>query len=705
MIQSIGTVPAAATPNSLVIADGATFGNNIPAVVGTPGSFTVNAKRGLAVGGGANGGATINVVKNGATNNVVTYGGIIADIAGQTGVVNKSGDGELDLNGPNTFSGGLNVNGGAVKLSNLTAAGSGPVAVNNGGTLSLGSGIGNAITLNSGGFLGVIGNQTISGPLTISGTPGFARLDTFDPIANATNADMILTGMLKGNGNVIVQNMQGISPDGTGLRLRGPVSSGVNAFSGTITLDNSSKLELQTNGQTTGSQAGTGTIKMTAGDFDGAQVGTFAVMNLRNNSSAAVTLGNNVQILGSSGFALVTLVAPTAGAITAGTPVNMGSLTMSNQGLGVGATNGTIPQALTFTNVILGGTLANFDPTPPTENGYNTVETLSLGVIDDSTSVNPGGSSISMVGNGNLVLTGVNTYRGSTTIGTGTSTGTANLTVSGALPSTTALIVNSGTLSMNNGGLSNNQSVVSLSGTGGTISSTDLGTPHTLTVNQSTTTTFAGSPSGNLTLIKTGNGTLNLTGPTNITGALAVNGGTVAIATGTVGTTSTATGGILAVHGAANIPAALTVLNGLNLSDVTSSLAMVFTGTTPGVRGTAGQFSQIFVNTGTISLGGNLTITPIGYAPTSAGDTFDVIVNSTGSPVAGTFANADFDPTADDTPEITVGDVQYDISYASGPSGHDVTLTVVAVPEPGSLAAVISGFGMLLGLQRFRRRS
>ena len=139
---SIGTVPAAATPNSLVIADGATFGNNIPAVVGAPGSFTVSAKRGLAVGGGVNGGATISVVKNGAINNVITYGGIIAYIAGQTGVLNKSGDGELDLTSANTLPGGLNVNGGAVKLTNAAAAGTGPVAVNSGGTLSLGAGIG-----------------------------------------------------------------------------------------------------------------------------------------------------------------------------------------------------------------------------------------------------------------------------------------------------------------------------------------------------------------------------------------------------------------------------------------------------------------------------------------------------------------------------------------------------------------------------------
>ena len=80
--------------------------------------------------------------------------------------------------------------------------------------------------LNSGGLLGIIGNQTISGPLTLSGTTGFSRLDTFDPISNSTNADVILTGMLQGNGTVFIQNMQGLSPDGTGLRRAAPFPRG-----------------------------------------------------------------------------------------------------------------------------------------------------------------------------------------------------------------------------------------------------------------------------------------------------------------------------------------------------------------------------------------------------------------------------------------------------------------------------------------------
>ena len=157
------------------------------------------------------------------------------------------------------------------------------------------------------------------------------------------------------------------------------------------------------------------------------------------------------------------------------------------------------------------------------------------------------------------------------------------------------------------------------------------------------------------------------------------------------------------MQGAAATPAALTTLNGLTIPG-TTTLSLDISGTTAGVSGTAGQFSQVFVNTGTVTLGGNIALTLNAYTATF-GDTLDIINNAGGSAVSGTFANAVPDVNAGNTPQVVFGNVTFDISYASGPTGNDVVLTVVAVPEPGSLAAVISGFGMLVGLQRFRRRS
>ncbi len=118
MIRAIGTVPAAATRQFTRHCRWSHLRVTTPRHQAERlGGFTVSANRGIAVGGGTHGGGTINVVNAGATANTVTYAGIVADVAGQTGVLNKSGNGELDLSGPNTFSGGLNVNAGsAIKL-------------------------------------------------------------------------------------------------------------------------------------------------------------------------------------------------------------------------------------------------------------------------------------------------------------------------------------------------------------------------------------------------------------------------------------------------------------------------------------------------------------------------------------------------------------------------------------------------------------
>jgi hypothetical protein len=37
--------------------------------------------------------------------------------------------------------------------------------------------------------------------------------------------------------------------------------------------------------------------------------------------------------------------------------------------------------------------------------------------------------------------------------------------------------------------------------------------------------------------------------------------------------------------------------------------------------------------------------------------------------------------------------------------GNDIALQLMAIPEPGTWATLMSGLGMLMGLQRFRRRS
>jgi hypothetical protein len=52
-----------------------------------------------------------------------------------------------------------------------------------------------------------------------------------------------------------------------------------------------------------------------------------------------------------------------------------------------------------------------------------------------------------------------------------------------------------------------------------------------------------------------------------------------------------------------------------------------------------------------------------------------------------------------------LGDNTYVINYGNGDGVTDeITLTAQAIPEPGTWASVFAGFGMLVLLQRNRRR-
>ncbi len=115
---------------------------------------------------------------------------------------------------------------------------------------------------------------------------------------------------------------------------------------------------------------------------------------------------------------------------------------------------------------------------------------------------------------GTLVLSGLNTYTGATTVSMGTlKAGAVN-----TLPSQTALSV-AGTFDLNNF----DQSVGSLLN-GGTIT---LGSATLTTGNDNTSTIFSGTISGTGGLTKVGTGTLTLFGTQTYTGATTVNGGTL----------------------------------------------------------------------------------------------------------------------------------------------------------------------------------
>jgi autotransporter-associated beta strand protein len=178
-----------------------------------------------------------------------------------------------------------------------------------------------------------------------------------------------------------------------------------------------------------------------------------------------------------------------------------------------------------------------------------TDKNLILLTTDGTGSMNVNGA-ISL-GSGALTISGIawtylnasNNFSGGTTVGT--SSGGLTLNHVNAL-GTGGLTVNSGSVDLNTRSIS----IPSLNGTGGSITDNGAAGTTTLTVNQSTNTTYSGvianGASRTLALVKAGSGTLTLAGRNTYTGATAVNAG------GLIGATGGSYGSITVADGATN---------------------------------------------------------------------------------------------------------------------------------------------------------
>ena len=248
---------AAAIGTGTFIINGGTLNNSTGAAITDSknnaqtwgGDFTFTGTQSLnlgtgAVSLGANAGAARTITVNA---NTLTVGGIISNGTNgttPTRAIIKAGNGALALTGANTFSGGMTINAGFVRLATSgSAGGTGTIIVNSGGTLVGASGttFTSPITLNAGATLGDSAAGTYSGAVNFSGN---ATLRTADPQNPTASQDMIFTGTLTGNGNINVLPANNVNSvdGGNGIRFRSTTNQ---TYSGTITFNNNVKGELQ----------------------------------------------------------------------------------------------------------------------------------------------------------------------------------------------------------------------------------------------------------------------------------------------------------------------------------------------------------------------------------------------------------------------------------------------------------------------------
>ena len=458
---------------------------------------------------------------------------------------------------------------GTMSFTNNGSAGQTGTFILSGSTLALNN---SAITTAAGGAAGdTVGNAlTLSGSSTVTlnnghhlsltgGVSGSGSVSAFGSGTN--NAILYIAGSNSYSGNtyvtgVRVQNALGNSITNTGDTNNNAFGTG-NVFvsgSGSVLIRNSSTVA---NNFTIG---GDGVV--IAGVNQGAIRGSFAVGSQTATLSGTTTLSANATLKTASTASL------SGNKMVLSGPVNLGSnvLTLSPGASGTNATPIEITGAVNGTGAI---------------------------VVDGT------GSSV--------LLSGANGYTGGTTISSGTLRAG-----SGTALGTGALAVNAGGLDLNGQSLA----IGALSGSnGGVIASSVVGAAS-LTTNSAVTSNYLGTISdglGVVSVVKTGVGTLELSGSNGYTGGTTVTAGRIQNVYGNSltnqgGTNDYAFGtGLVTVSGSGTviIRNSSTIANNFNIG---GNGATSGTSTLGAIRGSFGVSNQTATLSGSMVLSSNARI-------------------------------------------------------------------------------------------------
>ncbi len=432
----------------------------------------------------------------GGLNSNTTLSGNIADGASATLSLVKNGTGTTVLSGSgsNTFDGTVTINsGGALNIQKNSALGS-----TTGGT-----------TVASGGALEVQGGITVTGEaLNLSGTGVGTNGALRNVSGNNTLTGIITLGAattVKSDADTLTLSTGGITATNQNLTVTG---SGNTAISGVVST-----------GTGTLTKSGTGTLTLSgANTFTGVTTVSAGTIEVQN----ATGLGTNAAgTTVSSGATL---------SFGGSTFTSSEGLTLAGQGVGG---NGAL-RNLNADHTLSGNIALSAESYIGVAAGTNLTAS---GVVSGT------GFGLTKLDTGTLVLSGINTYTGTTAI----SAGTVQLSGAGTLGTSAAptTISNGATLALSSlSGSSAENITVTGAGVSGAGAIQSIAGSNTISGNITTTgdttigvsagssLTASGNITGNYSVVKTGAGALTLSGTANAyTGTTTLRNGNLTVTT------------------------------------------------------------------------------------------------------------------------------------------------------------------------------
>ena len=581
-------------------------------VLAVNGFMTAAQKYTLTIGASVNDGGALTavgssggeIVFDSATNYVDTLSPIVVNtnITNNGGAVSviKTGYGNLYLNGSNSFSGGLVVNGYGQVIdtgsNGASSLGAGPITMNSGAivtqNLAANTVIANNWIVNADAdlrFDSNVSGVTLSGSMTLNNNATLWLLAYPNYLTN-------INGPINGTGNFGIQG-----GGGNPFILGGSAN---NSFTGTTYI--------------TGNPGGGNTTVVSLEKLNTSGSNVSAITgNIVLGQSTQVTYGSGVQavyaqeilvlnnsLLGSGSLSNEQIAATSLITFQGGNGYDAGVLRLNNQNDTIaGIQSSGAADGLIQNNALAAGTSTL---TLQTVSGQTTNFGGILQNRDNATTTGTGILALTVTGAGTQQLSGVSTYSGTTTV-----TGSGTLIVSGSLTASSVSV---------------NTATATLGGSGGIEQNVTVTNGGHLAPGLHSAGTNFGGPSSILTLASAG--TLTLTS---------------AVLDFDLDTTAASANNDKIVAGALSLG---------------SPIVFNFGQLTPGTLEIGQLYTLISANSISGFSAGNISTTWVNGTPYTA--TYSVV-------------------------------------------GNNLDVTFTAVPEPGSWAMLVGGFGMLSCFQRLRR--